>query len=152
MTDQRDGETQTALLDVVPRTVDLEARATDLRKILNTPTERDRAAAELAEVERQLASQREREAIVEAERRKLATRRAHGSHAATLDQLLARREAVVREVDALTQRANESYEKAVECERLVGRGVLPAVIAPGRRANVTLVPSTALADYPRRRF
>lgn len=83
---------------------------------------------------------------VDPQARVVAARRAHGSHVATLEQLLRKREALVREVGQTTEAINETYRKAVAAER-IDRTLTP-VLAPGRRADVTLLLPVRLEEHP----
>ncbi|MGH7539336.1 MAG: hypothetical protein ACREMF_11930 [Gemmatimonadales bacterium] len=115
----------------------LEARAERLRRLIDEPTDRERARAELVEIERQLAVEREGSARTAAEKILLDSARAIGSFSVQLDERL--RDPNARDVIV----ANQVWEKVLARYELAAVLVkafpgiktpsIPVVRSPGRR-------------------
>jgi len=137
----------------------LEQLAAGLRQIVAEPTEQERAAAELAAVERQIAEQREQDGKAAAKKRIDGISRAAGSVAASLDSDVERLVQLLTQTGAAIERLNDRYAQfvtlTVEGAALVDRfGVagpkLPVVVAPARRAvSFDAIPPLAASHRPR---
>ncbi len=91
----------------------LRQRADELQRVIDAPTEKERAARELAEIEARLASEREGEARASADQRMVAIKRAYGSVIASLADDEGRiRECLVQLTEAI-ERINARYGQAV---------------------------------------
>lgn len=135
--------------------VSLEQRAAELRRIVEEPSAKERAAAELAEVERELLAVREERAREVAQERLVGVRRAFGSVASSLEADEKRvREAVSALTDAITK-INHRYHQLMllkaEAAALGDRfGItapaLPNVMPPAFR-GIDTSPSVVLAGH-----
>lgn len=94
----------------------LEARAAKLREVVNAPTERERAARELMEVERRLAEEQQAAASRKAQARMLALTRASGSLRAQYEEDQQRFRDALTSLDEAIATLNARYEKLVALE------------------------------------
>ena len=131
----------------------LQQRAAELRGIVEKPSEKELAAAELANVERQIADAREAEATQAAENRLLGLRRAVGSVAASMDgdekrvreKIAELAEAVTRLNDRHGQVSHLKAEAAALCDRFgLASPTFPKVVPPALR-GLDVTPSVGLA-------
>lgn len=97
-------------------TTELEARLAELREIVNQPSEKERAATELAEVERRLAEQRETAAKTDAAARIVAIKRAHGSLLQEYERDQERVRRCTAELGKAIQTINGRFEQLTELE------------------------------------
>src|SRR5688500_9269321 len=121
----------------------LEERAAQLRAIIEKPSEKERAAAELANIERQITAQKEQANRKAAEERGLGISRAVGSVVASLEgdelNLAAAARAYVEAVGRLNARYRQYESLAKENDALVDRfpGIkgakVPSLTEPDRR-------------------
>ena len=130
----------------------LEARAAELRAVLDAPSEKESAAAELAEIERQIAEQKDAAGRTEAAKRMVGIARAYGSLAAQVDDderrvrdALATAAARIEELNArFAKLAHLRAEAAALVDRFGVEGpTLPPVIVPVRRGMDLALPRLA---------
>jgi hypothetical protein len=137
----------------------LERRAEKLRQVVNAPSEKERAAAELADVERQLAESRLSQGRERAKERLTGIRRAVGSVVASIEEDEKRiAEAKAAYEDAL-RRFNNRYgqfsglkaEAEALCSRFdIAEPSLPTVMPPALR-GIDLAPAVTLVGHQRTR-
>lgn len=97
-------------------TTELEARAAELRAVVNQPSEKDLAARELVEVETRLAEQRKAQERDAAKKRMDGIARGRGSLVQEYERDRERVERCTAELDAAIQTINERYQKLVALE------------------------------------
>lgn len=133
----------------------LEQRAAELKQIVEQPSDRERAAAELAKIERELAGSREAKAKEAAQLRLLGIRRAYGSVASSLDgdeQRLREAVALVAEaVEKMNGRFHQLMKLKAEAAALGDRfglavPALPQVTPPALR-DVAVTPAVTLVGH-----
>jgi len=135
----------------------LEQRAAELRRLVEEPSGKEKAAQELATIERQLADGREATAKQAAAARMVGIRRAFGSVTSSIDADEQRVGEKIEEVSGAITRLNDRYSQAVqlraEAAALADRfslpkPTLPDVAPPARRElaiTLALLPNTLLA-------
>lgn len=134
----------------------LEHRAAELRRVVEEPSGKEKAVAELAIIERQIAEAREATGTQAAAARLLSIRRAYGSVASSIEADEARvREKMAEVADAIA-RLNDRYSQVVQLraeamalsDRFdLPKPTLPDVMAPARRelaVTLTLLPNQLL--------
>lgn len=133
----------------------LQRRAAELRRIVDQPSEKESAAAELARIEQELAGAREAQAKKAAQSRLLGIRRAYGSVAASLDgdeQRLREAVAAVAEaVEKMNGRFHQLMKLKTEAAALGDRfglavPALPQVTPPALR-DVAVAPVVKLVGH-----
>jgi hypothetical protein len=142
------------------KTAELERRAAELRRVVEQPSPQQLAAAELAEIERQLAEAREAEGRQQAERRALGISKAIGSVVAELEDDDERLFQAAQAFAAAADRLNDRYgryeslaaEDAALRDRFGIRGAkIPTVVPPNERpgvvAAVRKIEGTPYATY-----
>lgn len=138
----------------------LEQRAAELRRILEQPTVKDKAEAELREIERQIAETREADARLAAEKRMLGCKRAVGSVIASIeaddDRILETAKAFVAAAERVNARYSQYQSFAREDGSMRDRFTLdgeklPFVIPPEAREKVAaaarMVQAVTFAGY-----
>ena len=145
-----------------PERVNLDQRAAELRAIIERPSEKEMAEAELRVIDRQMAEEAEQAAVAAAEKRIVGVSQASGSLIAQLEadarKLLEAAQAYV----AAAERINDRYRKIellrAESDALADRfGVadakIPSLMEPDRREVVVAAHRAVLAvDYARQRL
>ena len=147
--------TSREVTDAVGEAPTLEQRAAELRATVNAPSEKERAAQELARIEQQVCEQQEVAARAAAEKWLRGHASATGSLASQLDKVIARlrenaNDADVQEANAIWGKVCERLEwAAVVARRLPGvkTAAAPVVVPPGRRG----LPLDGLSIRPPRR-